>query len=107
VNCISDRQQGACHYTIDGHTPGAPPNCGNWFVWYRLPIQNDPDVAANIAAASIAAETGGSTGSTSTGGPQVPSGSTSTDGGSQNLLYIGLAFLAGFVVVSLMSGDEK
>lgn len=43
--CISDRQEGACHYTAAGATPGAPPDCGNWFVWYLDPIRNDPNVA--------------------------------------------------------------
>jgi hypothetical protein len=49
-NCISDRQQGGCHYTVAGQTPGVPPDCGNWFVWYRDPVANDPAVAANAAA---------------------------------------------------------
>jgi hypothetical protein len=43
--CTGDRAQGACHYTLDGHTPGQPPsNCGNWFTWYRDVIANDPNV---------------------------------------------------------------
>lgn len=35
--CISDRQQGACHYKDNGQ-------CWNWFVGYRDPIANDPNV---------------------------------------------------------------
>ena len=52
-NCITDRQQGSCHYTIDGQTPVAPPNCGNWFVWYRDPIANDPDVIPDPVLSSV------------------------------------------------------
>lgn len=54
-NCITDRQQGACHYTIDGQTPGTPPNCGNWFVWYRDPIANDPNVIADPVQSFVGA----------------------------------------------------
>lgn len=54
--CISDRQRGACHYQTspggwdaDGtYTyPGAAGSgsaCWNWFVGYRDPIANDPNV---------------------------------------------------------------
>lgn len=42
--CISDRIQNACHWTVDGQTPGTPGNCGNWFVWFRDPILYDPQV---------------------------------------------------------------
>jgi hypothetical protein len=60
VNCIQDRQQGACHY----HTsPGGWQNgqyvapgqdgsgsaCWNWFVGYRDPIANDPTVVPDPA----------------------------------------------------------
>ena len=47
--CISDRQAGACHY-------GTSPNCWNWFVGYRDPIQNDPNV---VASQPLDAITGG------------------------------------------------
>jgi hypothetical protein len=43
--CIADRQQGGCHYQVNG-------KCWNWFSGYRDPIANDPQVAANIAAAA-------------------------------------------------------
>jgi hypothetical protein len=58
-NCISDRQQGACHYKTSpgGWTQGpngwtfTPPGangsgstCWNWFVGYHDPIANDPTV---------------------------------------------------------------
>jgi hypothetical protein len=36
--CVSDRQQGACHYH---DSSGA---CWNWFSGYRDPIANDPNV---------------------------------------------------------------
>jgi hypothetical protein len=43
-NCIGDRQQGACHYQPQ------PGQCWNWFVGYRDPIANDPQVQQNVAA---------------------------------------------------------
>lgn len=59
-SCISDREQGACHYQTspggwfqDGtgawsyQNPGAQGSgstCWNWFVGYRDPIANDPTV---------------------------------------------------------------
>jgi len=75
VNCIGDRQQGGCHYQV-APGPGCSPSepncwvknsdgtwslswngpagsgtaCWNWFVGYRDPIANDPQVAANAAA---------------------------------------------------------
>ena len=53
TSCIADRQQGACHWTLTGETPGVPPsNCGNWWTWYYFPIAQDPQVAANEAAAT-------------------------------------------------------
>jgi hypothetical protein len=42
-NCIGDRQEGACHYQPNG-------KCWNWFIGYRDPIANDPQVAANAAS---------------------------------------------------------
>lgn len=53
--CVSDRAQGACHYkTSPGgwsgttYTPpgasGSGSTCWNWFVGYRDPIANDPNV---------------------------------------------------------------
>ncbi len=60
--CISDRQQGACHYTVDGQTPGVPPNCGNWFVWYRSPIADDPEVHPDAVTGSFTTADGSSVG---------------------------------------------
>jgi len=36
--CVADRQAGACHYQPNGQ-------CWNWFVGYRDPIANDPQVS--------------------------------------------------------------
>jgi len=58
--CISDRQQGACHYTTSPggwngstYTPpgqnGSGPACWNWFVGYHDPIANDPTVVPDPA----------------------------------------------------------
>jgi hypothetical protein len=55
-NCIADRAQGACHYTVDGRTPGNPPDCGNWFVWYRDGIANDPNVIPDPSPISQASD---------------------------------------------------
>ena len=41
--CIADRQRGGCHYQSNGQ-------CWNWFIGYRDPIANDPQVAASMAA---------------------------------------------------------
>ena len=57
-SCISDREQGACHYQtspggwVNGtyQNPGAQGSgstCWNWFVGYRDPIANDPTVVAD------------------------------------------------------------
>jgi len=52
--CISDREQGSCVWTLDGQTPGIPPsNCGNWFQWYRVPIESDPDVHPDPVAVTV------------------------------------------------------
>lgn len=43
--CITDRQRGSCKYT------GSDGKCWNWFVGYRDPIANDPNVVSDAAAA--------------------------------------------------------
>lgn len=61
--CISDRQQGACHYQTSpggwqGTTyvyPGAAGSgstCWNWFVGYHDPIANDPTVVPDPVGGS-------------------------------------------------------
>lgn len=44
--CTSDRRSGACTWKNDGHggEAGSGDVCWNWFVGYRDPIANDPDV---------------------------------------------------------------
>jgi hypothetical protein len=42
IACVADRQQGACHWQANGQ-------CWNWFVGYRDPIANDPQVQQNLA----------------------------------------------------------
>jgi hypothetical protein len=92
-NCVTDRQQGACHWTVDGQTPGVPPNCGNWFVWFRDPIANDPEVAANVSASE--GQPSYQTGSTPSGTPAA----TPTD---NTKLYLGLGLLAAGVVLAFV-----
>jgi len=48
--CIADRQRGACHYQNNGQ-------CWNWFIGYRDPIANDPQVAASMAANPLLSST--------------------------------------------------
>lgn len=45
-HCIADRQQGACKWKNDGKggPAGSGTVCWNWFVGYRDPIANDPNV---------------------------------------------------------------
>ncbi len=79
--CISDRIEGSCHWTVDGQTPGQPPtNCGNWFVWFRYPIANDPNVIPDPVAS------GGSI--FDSGGPSI------FDGGSIGSMLTGISPLA-------------
>lgn len=77
-NCIADRQQGACHYQANGQ-------CWNWFVGYRDPIANDPNVVPDSAAA----------GAGSTNLLQAISGSTAGGGISPLLLIGGILLLVG------------
>jgi hypothetical protein len=49
VRCITDRERGACKWRSTVNVtayPGAVPvgECWNWFLGYRDPIANDPDV---------------------------------------------------------------
>ena len=48
VACIADRQQGACHYQVNGQ-------CWNWFTGYHDPIANDPQVTLNTASGVLPA----------------------------------------------------
>ena len=68
VNCIADRQSGACHWTQPASSVppwGTPPAgaCWNWFNGYRDPIANDSPIVADPVqtAATTAAGTVSST----------------------------------------------
>jgi hypothetical protein len=65
-NCISDRQEGACHYQtspggwqqqngtwvyVNPGAQGSGSTCWNWFVGYHDPIANDPTVVPDPAGA--------------------------------------------------------
>jgi hypothetical protein len=116
TNCIADRQNGACHWTTTGQTPGQPPNCGNWYVWYHDPIANDPEVAANAAASYSPTVTNPVTGAqlpvTSTapaaaGGSTTQNTPTTTTPPASNMyyLYAGLALLT-LGALFLIGGDD-
>jgi hypothetical protein len=55
-HCISDRQAGGCHYKANGQ-------CWNWFVGYRDPIANDPNVVPDTAAQTVTSAVTGAAGS--------------------------------------------
>lgn len=68
-NCITDRQRGSCAYKTspggwNGRTytpPGANGSgsaCWNWFVGYRDPIANDPNVVADPVGSSLLSSAG-------------------------------------------------
>ena len=82
VNCIADRQQGACHYhTSPGGwqqqngqwiyvSPGADGSgntCWNWYTGSRDPVANDPTVVPDPVGAIVDPTTGDVTGITPTG----------------------------------------
>jgi hypothetical protein len=46
TNCIADRQAGACKWTNAA-------GCFNWFVGYRDPIANDPNVVDDSATSTV------------------------------------------------------
>jgi hypothetical protein len=62
INCIGDRNQGACHYTNAN-------GCWNWFVGYRDPIANDPSVVPDSVASTVGSAAGASV---SIGGSSIP-----------------------------------
>ena len=56
-NCIADRQAGACKWKNDGAggPAGSGSICWNWFVGYRDPIANDPNVVPDPSPVSTVA----------------------------------------------------
>lgn len=54
--CVSDRQRGSCAYT------GSDGKCWNWFIGYRDPIANDPNVVPDTPASSVASAVSSVTG---------------------------------------------
>jgi hypothetical protein len=105
--CITDRQQGSCKYHVSPggwqgttFTPygsnGSGSTCWNWFVGYRDPIANDPNVVPDSAVTSSASQ--------STGAP----GSTGAAASSGSLFGIpsGLVLPAALLLVALLfAGD--
>jgi len=60
--CISDRQPGACVWKNDGKggAAGSGNVCWNWFVGYRDPIANDPNVVDDPIAVDVSQLSSGS-----------------------------------------------
>ena len=66
-SCVSDRQSGACTWKQTATSPllafpgePQPGACWNWFLGYRDPIANDPDVVSdeNAAVSSVSSAAG-------------------------------------------------
>lgn len=77
VNCIAERGPG-------GEVPGTG---GNWFIWYRDPIANDPTVQDDTAGGLL-----GLVGGSQSSGESGDTGGTGR-GGLSTLLVIGLGAL--------------
>jgi len=98
TNCIADRQSGACHWkqTVNSPYPGEPAigACWNWFLGYRDPIANDPNVVPDSVAAD--ASSAGS-------GTVIGSPTTSTSGLDMGslALYGGIALVLVGIVGSM------
>lgn len=88
--CITDRQAGACHYQPNGQ-------CWNWFIGYRDPIANDPNVAPDSQSAQ-AAEMGQSVVIPGPGGTVTQAGTgTSAVFDSKTLILAAVAMAALFI----------
>jgi hypothetical protein len=89
VACIADRQAGACKYQENGQ-------CWNWFIGYRDPIANDPDVKPNPAPGVDA----------STGNIELPGG-ISLPGTVSGIptIYIG-AGIGLLLLLTMVGGDS-
>ena len=97
---ISDRAEGSCAYHTaqcagwngNTYTPNGPNQstgcCWNWFVGYRDPIANDPNVQPDSAASTSASSV--SSGST---------GASTSSGASPVLLLLAAALVVGAVIL--------
>lgn len=88
---IADRQRGACKWMNDGHDgpAGSGSVCWNWFVGYRDPIANDPNVVPDPSSVlSI-----GANGNVVIGSTSIPS----------NYLEIALIILTILIVIKRKS----
>ena len=62
-NCITDRQAGSCKW------PDAAGNCWNWFIGYRDPIANDPNVQASPTVSDLLGTSNGASSASIAGIP--------------------------------------
>jgi hypothetical protein len=81
--CVSDRQAGACEWKDAGE-------CWNWFVGYRDPIANDPNVVPDPTVSETVSES-------------VSQLTASIPGGSSTLLLAG----AGLLLLLAFTGGSK
>ena len=84
TNCVADRQQGACHYQVNGA-------CWNWYIGYHDPIANDPNVYNDSVASSSPVATSNTS---------ATAAANASGGSSSTLLLIGGAVLVGLLVMS-------
>jgi hypothetical protein len=107
-NCIKDREQGSCAYHVSAGgwqgtkwvpygSNGSGSTCWNWFVGYRDPIANDPNVVPDSAV------TESTPGASTSAGAGTPAGSVT--GSSVFGIPLGLAAAAGLLILALTMGD--
>ena len=104
-DCISDRQQGSCHWNATGTppTPYSPQDgeCWNWYLAYYVPLTYPP-INAPVAASSTTATT------SSTGPASGSSSATATSGLSSLFSGSGSFFLIAAAVLGVIAigGDN-
>jgi hypothetical protein len=97
ADCISDRQEGACHWNATGTppTPYSPADgqCWNWYLAYYVPLTYPATNAAAVAPSTSVA--------TSSSGPSSGSGGASS--GIPSYVYL---IGAGALVLFAMGGNN-
>lgn len=93
VRCVTDRQAGACKWKTDGKggPAGSGDVCWNWFIGYRDPIANDPNVVPDPSDSSVPRSS-----ASVSGGAPLSGGFNFSDWLLPGALVLGgLAFIAG------------
>jgi hypothetical protein len=109
VNCIQDRQAGACKWHQSASTVppwGTPPAgaCWNWFNGYHDPIANDPDVYDDGGVTTSSNSTSAATSAASTG---TLTGALSSVTATTGLSSATLALLAAAVLLLFAAGGSS